>query len=246
MPRPRPIAAARSTLAWLVKREPAPLVAALLAAGAVWAFIEIADEVVEGESLRIDKAILRSMRSADDPATPIGPPWLARAAAEITSLGGTPVLILLILAVLGYLLMERKRRAALFVFVATVGAMLLSTALKYAFGRERPDVVPYLTGFSHPSFPSGHAMISAAVYLTLAALLARTQTRRRTRIYILAAALVITLLIGLTRIYLGVHYPTDVLAGWTAGAAWAIACWLAARFLQHRGMVEQPTEPTPG
>jgi undecaprenyl-diphosphatase len=83
-------------------------------------------------------------------------------------------------------------------------------------------------------------MASAVIYLTLGALLARFAVRRRVRVYVVGVSLLLTLLIGITRVFLGVHYPSDVLAGWSAGLGWALLCWLVARYLQYRGAVEAP------
>ena len=90
------------------------------------------------------------------------------------------------------------------------------------------------------SFPSGHAALSAVCYLTLGVLLAQTQASRTLRIYFIATAMVLTLLVGVTRIYLGVHYPTDVLAGWCFGIAWALICWTVMSYFQRRGEIEPP------
>ena len=106
--------------------------------------------------------------------------------------------------------------------------MALSQGLKALFGRERPDVALRAVEAMNPSFPSGHAMLSAAVFLTLGVLSAHYVGRKRVKAYVVAAALTATLLVGVTRVYLGVHWPSDVLAGWALGAAWAMACWLAA------------------
>lgn len=214
------------------------LAAALAATGGLWGFVELSDEVLEGDTGRFDRWVLRSLRSAENPDRPIGPRWLVNSAAEITALGGTTVLTLITVVVLGYLLLQRKHHATAFVLGAVAGGSAVSTALKYAFGRERPDVVPHLTHFSTPSFPSGHAFQSAVVYLTLGILLAQIERRWHGRLYFIAVALLLTLLIGLTRVYLGVHYPTDVLAGWTAGLTWALLAWLVASWLQRRGAVE--------
>ena len=240
--RSRVMTALRGAAAWVLRQEASVLVAAMAVAAGVWVFAQIADEVVGGDSPWIDRAILVGLRREDDPGVPIGPGWMLDAARDMSALGSAPVLILVTLAVIGYLVLERKRHAAWLVVAATLGGMLLGWGLKYAFARERPELVPHLTTYAHPSFPSGHAMNSAVVYLTLAALLVRTQVRRRAKAYVIVVALVVTGLVGVTRVYLGVHYPTDVLAGWTAGAAWAVGCWLAARWLQRRGMVERAGE----
>ena len=142
------------------------------------------------------------------------------------------------LAVLGYLALAGHRRAAWLVAVASGGGLVVSTVLKAGFGRDRPDVVPHLAPAFTASFPSGHSMLAAVVYLTLGALLAVILPGRRIRAYALAVALVLVLLIGLSRVYLGVHYPSDVLAGWAAGLAWGALCGLVARWLATRGAIE--------
>ena len=145
-------------------------------------------------------------------------------------------------SVLGYLVLVRKRAAGLLVLGAVFGGQVLSTLLKLLFDRPRPDLIPDAPHEFTASFPSGHAMLSAVTYLTLAALLARVQPLRRARIYLLALAILLTVLIGVSRVYLGVHWPTDVLAGWSIGSAWAMLCWRLAGWLQSRGQVEQPGE----
>jgi undecaprenyl-diphosphatase len=132
------------------------------------------------------------------------------------------------------------------VLVATFGGLILSSLLKGLFERPRPQLVPHLSHVYTTSFPSGHSMLSAVVYLTLGTLLARLVQHRYLKIYFLVLALLLTFLVGLSRVYMGVHYPTDVLAGWTAGLAWASVCWLAARYLQQRGKVERDYEGDDG
>jgi undecaprenyl-diphosphatase len=143
-------------------------------------------------------------------------------------------------SVVGLLILQRKLHMAWLVVAASVGGVILSTVMKEAFARERPNVVPHLMDVFTPSFPSGHAMMSAAVYLTLGALLARSVTGWQSRVFCVFIAVVLTVLVGISRVYLGVHYPTDVLAGWTAGAIWAMLCWAVALWLQRRGAVETP------
>jgi undecaprenyl-diphosphatase len=111
--------------------------------------------------------------------------------------------------------------------------------LKEFFERPRPDLVPHGAEVFTASFPSGHAMMSAVVYLTLGALLARVETGLRVKAFVLSVSVLLTVLVGISRVYLGVHWPTDVLAGWTVGAAWAVMCWLIARVLQRKGRVEE-------
>jgi undecaprenyl-diphosphatase len=125
------------------------------------------------------------------------------------------------------------------VFAAVVSGTVVSQLLKVGFARSRPDLVPYGTEVYTASFPSGHAMMAAVVYLTLGTLLARTESRRRVKSYVMAIAAVLTLLVGLSRIYLGVHWPSDVAAGWALGAGWSALAWLAMLWLQGRGKVER-------
>lgn len=234
-------------LRWAANLEAAVLIALLLAALALWGFVEIADEVLEGEALKLDERIVLSLRRANDPGTPIGPQWLNDAALEVTALGSIAVLTLVVLGVLGYLGIRRLWGAFWLVAAASALGEILNITLKQLFARPRPAVVPHLTDVQTLSFPSGHAMLSAIIYLTLGALLMRLEKQRRVKAYILAVALTLTGLVGITRVYLGVHYPTDILAGWCAGLAWAILCWLAARALQRRGRVEPSMDqPKPG
>jgi undecaprenyl-diphosphatase len=136
--------------------------------------------------------------------------------------------------------MSGKRRSALLVAGSIALGTILSTILKLVFDRPRPDLVPHGMDVYTLSFPSSHAMMSALVYLTLGALLARTQKSVRLRIYLLVCAILLTFLIGVSRLYLGVHWPTDVLAGWAVGSCWALLSWLVARWLQRKGPVEPP------
>lgn len=214
------------------------LVGVVLLTAGLWAFAEIADDVIEGETLSADRAILLSMRTKDDPSDPLGPRWVEELGRDMTALGGIGVLTMISLAVIGYLLLQRKRRAALFVLVAVAGGLAMSLGLKALFERSRPDLVPHGSHVYTASFPSGHAMMSAATYLTLGALLARVHARRRLKAYFLLLAVVLSIGVGISRVYLGVHWPTDVLAGWTLGACWAILCWLVATGLQRRGELE--------
>jgi undecaprenyl-diphosphatase len=213
------------------------LVAALGILLAFVGFIKIAEELGKGELAHFDEWLLHLLRVPGHPHSPIGPSWLLEAAQDITSLGGRTMLVAVTLFAIGYLALERKYGAMWLVGVATAGGGLLSTGMKQLFGRERPDLVPHLVAVTSPSFPSGHSLLAAILYLTLGALLARFAVRRRTKVYLLTVALFATFTIGSSRVYLGVHYPTDVLAGWCAGLAWALSCWLVARYLQARGAV---------
>jgi undecaprenyl-diphosphatase len=211
------------------------LVAALLIGLALWGFAELADEVADGEAREFDHAVMLAMRESGNPEQPLGPAWLEGVARDITSLGGATVLTLLSLAAVGYLLLRRQWRNALFVTVSVAGGTLVSTALKSLFARPRPDLVPHAVEVTSASFPSGHSMLAMVTYLTLGAVLAEVEQDRRIKVYLLGWALLLSLLVGMSRIYLGVHWPTDVIAGWCIGCAWALLCGSVALWLQRRG-----------
>jgi len=225
------------------RAEAAAAGAILLGAIGVLCFLAIADEIGEGEEASFDWAILRALRVGGDPAHPLGPTWLYKAAYELTGFGDTWVLGTIVVMVAGFLLMQKKPGQAGLLTVAVAGGTLLSEGLKGLFGRDRPPEAWRLVEVLHDSFPSGHAMLSAVTYLTLGALTARVLTRRRLKAYVLAVAFGLAGLVGLTRIYLGAHWTTDVIAGWSLGTAWAMACWLAAFLLErHRGDQVAPSE----
>lgn len=226
----------------LLTADRAVLVGFLLLAGLAFVFLELASEVLEGETMGLDRLILQGLRTSADAAVPIGPGWLRVMMVDITALGDVTGLTLITLAVVGFLLVSRKYATALFVAASVVGGATLGTLLKAIFARPRPELVPHLVEVTNASFPSGHAMNSAVVFLTLGALLARTQERWAVRIYLVAVAIVLTLLVGISRVFLGVHWPTDVVAGWCVGAAWATGCGLLARWLQQRRRIEPPGE----
>jgi len=159
---------------------------------------------------------------------------------DLTALGSNVVLLIVTGAVAGFLAARRQSHALALVVVSTAGGFFLAQALKLVFARPRPDLVPHLAVVYSSSFPSGHSMFSAVVYLTLGALLSQLVEERTLKAYFLGVACFLTFLVGLSRVYLGVHYPTDVLAGWAAGLAWALMCWMAASYLQRRGAVEPP------
>jgi undecaprenyl-diphosphatase len=217
----------------------------MIAAGGLFAFLSLADEISEGETHAFDTAILLALRRAGDPGQPIGPQWLTLSMTDVTALGGFTVLTLVTVLSVVYLVLDGKRAAAGLLAVSVAGGTLLSHVLKLAFDRPRPDLVAHLVDVRTLSFPSGHAMMSAVTFLTVGVLLARTSPRRRLKVYIAGVAVLLTLLVGFSRVFLGVHWPTDVLAGWSVGAAWAVLCWLVARMLQRRGQVE-PAAQEPG
>jgi undecaprenyl-diphosphatase len=224
----------------LARREIVPIAIFLGVGLPILAFFEIAEEVGEGDARAFDAWVLYALGTSD-PADPIGPAWFEHAVRDITALGGFAVLAPLTALAVGYLLVLSRRVEAAMLFIAVAGGTAISEGLKVGFNRPRPDLVAHIVETTSMSFPSGHAMLSAVTYLTLGALLARTQEKHGLRGYILGAAIVPTLLIGASRIYLGVHWPTDVLAGWCLGAAWALFCWTVATWLTRtRGPTVSP------
>ena len=216
-----------------------PIILSLMIAAIVgWSVIELADEVLEGSTHAVDTVILLAFRTPGDLADPLGPAWFEEMMRDFTALGGVGVLVLITAGACGYLLVVGKGRAALAILVAVGGGILISTFAKIGIDRVRPDLVPHGSHVQTESFPSGHSMMSAVVYLTLASMLARVEPRWSANTYILASAILVTLLVGVTRVYLGVHWPTDVLAGWSVGCAWALSCWLVTLRLQRKGEIE--------
>src|SRR5579871_803473 len=229
------------TLAWLGGHELAILLAIAGVAAGISLFAEIADQMVDGGTQTLDRRLLLAMRRPGDLA-PIGPPAFQEAARDVTALGGVVVLVLLTTSTVIFLALDGKRHMALFVLASVGSGLVVSVLLKQLFQRPRPDLVPYATYVSSTSFPSGHSMMSAITYLALGALLARSQERKLLKAYFLLIAVLLTFLIGVSRVYLGVHWPSDVVAGWTAGAVWALSCWLLAQWLQRRHTLEREAE----
>lgn len=220
------------------RRELNWLIIGLGACFLLWFFLILAGEIAEGETQAFDIMILKALRSPDDLSRPLGPAWLEGSLLDLTALGGSTVLGLVIFAVVGFLVLQTRYHTALFVAVTSISGELVGTVLKQAFNRPRPSVVPHLRDVYTTSFPSGHAMESAIVYLTLGAILMRVTESRLTKLYCLGMAVLLTLLVGVSRVYLGVHYPTDVIGGWIIGFVWASICWLAAQHFETRAGIK--------
>jgi undecaprenyl-diphosphatase len=217
-----------------------PIALAVLAVGtaSLWGFIEIAEEVFEGDTQAFDLWVLGIMRNAENPADPIGPRWVEEMARDATALGGVAWITFTTIVIAIYLWLVQKTRLMVFTLAATTSGALVSIGLKRFYSRPRPDIVPHLAHVYSSSFPSGHSMLSAVVYLTLGSLLAAIMPNLKLKIYVLSVAILLSVFVGISRVYLGVHYPTDVLAGWLAGLVWALVCWLVARWLRVHGQVE--------
>ncbi|WEX07948.1 phosphatase PAP2 family protein [Chelativorans sp. AA-79] len=203
----------------------------------LFAFLSIADEMGEGEVRAWDEWLFLAFRNPADPDDPLGPPWLEEAALEVTALGGYTLIILTLAAVLGLLLVTRRYGPALYAFLSVGSGALVSSLSKQFYDRPRPDLVPQLDIVHTASFPSGHALVTTVAYLTLAALVIRFFDDLRVRLYVAGVAVFVSLIVGISRVYLGVHWPSDVAAGWALGAAWASLAWLvvaALQFLRRR------------
>ena len=210
----------------VARTEFAALGALLVVALGVMSFIELADDMTEADGRAFDSAVLTWMQPVA--GEPRGPWWLHEAAADVTSLGGIAVLGLFAVATVGFLLIENKRLSALMLLLGLAGGVLLSEGLKGLFGRERPPAAYQAVETLNASFPSGHALLSAVFYLSVAVMLTRAFPQKRLKAYVLGVGVVLAMMVGLTRVYLGAHWASDVLAGWCVGAAWAMALWLAA------------------
>ncbi|GAB5518652.1 MAG: phosphatase PAP2 family protein [Rhodothermales bacterium] len=215
------------------------LALAVLAAG-VFAFAELAGEVVAGQATSFDESILLAFRESGDLDDPIGNSSIEEAVRDITALGGTVIIVLLLLATLAYFLLDKRPRSALFLLGSVLSGIGVTFILKSSFARPRPDLVSHGMEALTASFPSGHSATAAVVYLTLGALMARAHPGRRLKIFLIGISVFVAIAVGISRVYLGVHWPTDVIAGWTVGATWAVAASLVARSLQHRGWLEPP------
>ena len=213
------------------------LAVAIVAGGLLTLLLAIG--AATGGTHRLDRAILLTLRGATDGLAGWRP-ILRAFMLDMTALGDPPMLTMVVLLVAGYLFTAKRGHLAWLVIASTAAGSALGALLKSLFARARPDVVPHLVEVRSLSFPSGHAMQSAVIYLSLAAMIARTERSGRVRGYVLSAAVTLVMLVGLSRLYLGVHWPTDVLAGWTAGASWAFGTALLTRRLQARHEVEPP------
>jgi len=239
----RMAARASDALNWLrANMDLLMLIVLAVIAGAGWLAIELVDEVLEGTTQQYDEWVLRRLRTPGDMTDPIGPKWFEDGWRDVTALGGAAVLTLVTLACAGYLFIRRQYRALVLLGIATAGGLLVSLLLKGLFDRPRPAFFSGAGYIATSSFPSGHSMLSAVVYLTLGALLARVSKRYHVKLYFVTVAMLVTLLVGFSRVYLGAHYPTDVLAGWSIGVIWALLWWLVAQFLQKRGTIEPPRD----
>ena len=225
---------AAAGLRFLLRFETGALVLSILAASALWAFFSLAGEVAEGDTRTFDRQAILLLRNPADLSDPIGSRSIEEAVRDITALGGfTLVTVTTVVGVLAFVFHGRLRHA-----LVLAGAVLLSwmssETTKLLYGRERPDLVPHGAYVYSGSFPSGHSTMAAATFLTLAILIASLEPKRRTKALVYGLALLVLVTVGLSRVYLGVHWPSDVLAGWTLGAVWALLGWIVLRRIGGR------------
>jgi undecaprenyl-diphosphatase len=211
--------------------------------GLLYLFVVLSDNITEGDTQRFDERILLALRRTDDLHTPIGPAWLKGVMLDLTALGSPIALGLFSAALIGLLFIEGQRRVAWLSVLAIGGGTSMSLVLKMLFGRLRPSIVPHLREVTSSSFPSGHALSAAVVYLTIGVMLAKAMRGTWAKAYCMTCGATLALLVGTSRIYLGVHYPSDVLGGWIAGLTWASGCWIVSQFIPTTELVPEPEEP---
>lgn len=216
-----------------MRREARLITAFVVVAIALLAVIRMGSEISEDGTSGFDRWLILALRRPGDLGQPIGPAWLRPGFVDITALGAVTALTLLTLTAIGYLITTRRYRTAALIAASTITGSLVGQILKFVFARARPTLVPHFVEIKTLSYPSGHAVNSAVVFLTLGALLARAEPVRRTRIYIVTVAILFTVLIGCSRVYVGVHWPTDVIAGWAIGGSWALLWWAIATRAQR-------------
>lgn len=216
----------------LVRERHLLLLAGIAVVLAICGVVELTDDVLEGDTQALDEMIMQCLRHGD--GTPIGPAWLPTAAQDLTALGGYSVLTLIGMIALGLCLIARRYDVLAMLAFSGIGATAINFSLKALFARPRPSIIDPLVDVHTFSYPSGHALMSFAIYLSFAAVTAELAAGYRTRAYLVCAGVFIAGIVGLTRVYLGVHYPSDVLAGWAIGGAWALLCWIAAALIKER------------
>ena len=195
-------------------------------------FAVLAELITIPGTQQLDEAVLRMFRDVDDPSRPVGPRWFHELARDFTALGGYGLLTTVLVLVTAFLHLERRHTRAHFVVVTVTLGYVISMFLKRAVERPRPDIVPHLSHVNSLSFPSGHSMMSAVVYLTLGLMLSEIASSRSVKCFLVITPLTIAAAVGVSRVLMGVHYPTDVVAGWSAGLSWTLFCWLLLR--RHR------------
>lgn len=224
----------RFLLSRLLGRIEIALLAAWVAlAGAIWAFLAIGSEMREGELTAFDLWVLGAFRRPGQPHAATGPHWLMESMRDITSLGGVTLLVIITVLSVIVLLAHSRKAQALVMAICVPLAQLSSGLFKDLYERSRPSFAIYGDLPTSMSFPSGHSTVAAATYFVLAVIVSSLEAKRSMKILAFAVAALLSLMIGFSRIYLGVHWPSDVIAGWCLGAAWALIAAVALRLLRQ-------------
>lgn len=206
--------------------EPVLIACWIALAFLLWLFYAMTGWIAAGSIAAIDEKILLAFRLPGNNATPIGPAWLPETVRDISALGSVSVLWLAVFFSTVLLFLSGHRKKSVYVFLTAVAATALSNILKFIYTRPRPDIVPPAAETFTTSFPSAHAMMSAAVYLTIGLVFSRLHQAKAVKTFIMLFAAGLTLMIGLTRVYMGVHWPSDVIAGWLCGGIFLLSCHL--------------------
>jgi undecaprenyl-diphosphatase len=187
-----------------------------------------------GWQFGFDSSILLAMRGGTMHGTPIGPVWLKQAMIDVTAMGGETALVVIVTIIVGFLAVQRHWLTFWLVLGGTISGSVAVGIAKALIGRARPALTDHLVQVTSASFPSGHAANSAIIYLTIASLIVQIVEERRARTYILIVAALLVTAIGVSRVYLGVHWPSDVIAGWSFGTLWALAWWALGAWARLR------------
>lgn len=225
--------------------EPIVLLAFTTLGFMLFGFLEVSDDVMEGDTHAIDTKLLMLLRDESDPQNALGPPWVGEVVRDISGLGGIAILTLVTISAAIYLAMLKKYGQSVYLIVTIALGTALSNALKFGYARPRPDLVPHGSYTFTGSFPSGHSMMSAVVYLSVGMMLAKAQKTLPPKIFFLGMSVILTVMIGISRVYLGVHWPSDVLAGWLIGGACAVGAWLADWLWDQRASIRAKITSSP-
>jgi len=217
-----------------IRHPPWLMIGAGAVATAVLVLGLIGTLIDRGWQFGFDSRILLAMRGGTMHGTPIGPFWLKQAMIDLTALGGETALVLIVTIIVGFLAVQRHWLTFWLVVGGTISGSIAVAIAKALIGRARPALTDHLVTVTSASFPSGHAANSAIIYLTIASLMVQIVEERRARIYILIAAALLATAIGFSRVYLGVHWPSDVIAGWSFGTLWALAWWALGAWARLR------------
>ncbi|RDJ22323.1 PAP2 family protein [Bosea caraganae] len=211
----------------------------LVPVAAAFGFLGLAVYIASGQSFAFDRSLVLLFRVAGDPSTPVGPAWLREAMRDVSGLGSFVGLGMMTICATLTLWLCGFRHLAVGLALSVIAATLVSTGLKIAIGRERPDIVEHSALTFTASFPSGHAFLSAVTLLSIAGFIGLASRRRDITRVCLWLAWFMIVMIGISRVYLGVHWPTDVLAGWCLGVAWSS---LAVAYLGRKMAAAEPAQ----